>query len=357
VVKEERRVVGGGVLAFALAGEESVLRGSDEDVVTKGDLRGGVEDVDLGDEGAVEGVLGGVIVDHRVVDEGRRCGTGAGIGGAWSLDRDGTEAIVVDKVLDEMERSGDGSNAAQIVVEDIVLDHRWNGDALKLNGTPGAEGPVAGDGIAEEHGRNGSAVGRDDTVPGKRDAGVLANTGVGARAAVGGGDDGVAEAQGAVGGENAGPDDAPEDGVGDRETGVDDVEAAAGEDGTDGWRRWDNPVLKSEAIDRGEKAAYPGDFEDGAKLLAVEDGGSGAGGAAEGDRLGVDREVFGVGAGGDEDGVAGAGGVDGGLDRGEVLGDAEGLLGVGGCDCGGEEQYGGTAAAGKRAHRNPGDDV
>ena len=64
------------------------------------------------------------------------------------------------------------------------------------------------------------------------------------------------------------------------------------------------------------------------EAVAVEDGGGGAFGALEGDGLAVEVEVFRVGAGGDEEGVAWVCGVDGGLDGGLVGRDVDGLLGT-----------------------------
>ena len=81
---------------------------------------------------------------------------------------------------------------------------------------------------------------------------------------------------------------------------------------------------------QGRGAGLAGDEgDDRAKAAAVEDGVGGAFGALEGDGFAAEVEVFGVGAGGDKEGVAGLGGVDGGLDGWLVCGDADGLLGVG----------------------------
>ena len=61
----------------------------------------------------------------------------------------------------------------------------------------------------------------------------------------------------------------------------------------------------------------------GTEKSAVDDGLGGAAGADDGDGFAFEVDVFVVGAGGYEDGVAGVGGVDAGLDGGLVGGDVD----------------------------------
>ena len=87
-------------------------------------------------------------------------------------------------------------------------------------------------------------------------------------------------------------------------------------------------VPDREAIDRRGRRLAGLEVEAEGDVLAVDDGGGGTGRRPEGDRLAGEAQVAvprpRVGAGGDEDGVAGRGGVDPRLDRGLILRNADG---------------------------------
>jgi hypothetical protein len=93
-------------------------------------------------------------------------------------------------------------------------------------------------------------------------------------------------------------------------------------------------VLNGEAGDDAGSELLGPEGDDGQSRLAaaVNDGRCGAGGAADGDGFAEEVDIFVVGAGGDEDGVAVVGRVDAGLDSRLVGGDVNSLLGKRGRD-------------------------
>jgi hypothetical protein len=93
-------------------------------------------------------------------------------------------------------------------------------------------------------------------------------------------------------------------------------------------------VLNGEAgeDDGSDLLGLEGDHCRSLLAAAVNNGAGGAARAGEGDGFAEEVDIFKVGAGGDEDGVAVVGGVDASLDSGLVGGDVNGLLGERGGD-------------------------